>query len=178
MRSTMPKNSKKQIDQDEKKIILALQKNSKESIDIIAKKCGFSRQKVWRIIKRLEKNKTIWGYSAVVDDEKVDRHSYIMLIKRSNEPLSSVTDKIINQTIEKRGEDIGVYVECSRVLHGIYDWLICFTAPDIRGAKKFSEMFNREYPKLINEIHILENIFTVKNSGVLNPDIIKLKEYF
>jgi DNA-binding Lrp family transcriptional regulator len=174
----MPKNSRKQIDADEKRVIAELQKNAKESIDLIANKCGFSRQKVWRIIKRLEKNKTIWGYHAVIDDEKVNRHSYIMLIKRSNEPLSSATDKIINQTIEKRGMEIGVNVECSRVLHGIFDWFICFTAPGIREAKKFSEMFNREYPNYINEIHILENIFTVKNSGVLNPDITKLKEYF
>ena len=55
----MPKNSSEQIDVDEKKVIRELQRNSKESIDKIAKKCGFSRQKVWRIIKRLEKNKTI-----------------------------------------------------------------------------------------------------------------------
>ena len=64
----MPKNSREQIDADEKKVIKELQKNSKESSDKIAKKCGFSRQKVWRIIKKLEKNKTIWGYFAVVDN--------------------------------------------------------------------------------------------------------------
>ena len=174
----MSKNSRKQIDKDEKMVITYLQQNAKESIDIIAKKCGFSRQKVWRIIKRLEKNKTIWGYHAVIDDEKVDRHSYIMLIKRSNEPMSTAIDKIISQTIEQRGQEIDVNVECSRVLHGIYDWFLCITAPDIREAKRFSEMFNREYPKLIDEIHILENIFTVKNSGVPNPNITKLKEYF
>ena len=56
----MPKSSKEQIDLDEKKVVSELQRNSKESIDVIAKRCGFSRQKVWRIIKRLEKNKTIW----------------------------------------------------------------------------------------------------------------------
>jgi len=67
----MPKSSKKQIDDDEKVVVQKLQKNSKESIDKIAKKCGFSRQKVWRIIKRLEKNKTIWGYHAIVDNKKI-----------------------------------------------------------------------------------------------------------
>ncbi|MBU0496719.1 MAG: Lrp/AsnC family transcriptional regulator [Candidatus Thermoplasmatota archaeon] len=174
----MPKNSRKQIDQDEKKIIAYLQRNAKESIDTIAKKCSFSRQKVWRIIKRLEKTKTIWGYHAVIDDDKVNRHSYIMLIKRSNEPMANSTDKIINQTMEKRGAEINVDVECSKLLHGIYDWFVCFTAPDIREAKKFSEIFNREYPNLISEIHILENIFTVKNSGVINPNITQLKDYF
>ena len=42
----MPKSSKEQIDFDEKKVIKELQKNSKESIDKIAKKCGFSRKQV------------------------------------------------------------------------------------------------------------------------------------
>ena len=51
----MPKSSKTQIDKDEKKVIHELQKNAKESIDTIALRCNFSRQKVWRIIKRLEK---------------------------------------------------------------------------------------------------------------------------
>jgi len=56
----MAKSSKKQIYEDELKVIAELQKNAKESINIIAKKCGFSRQKAWRIIKKLEEDKTIW----------------------------------------------------------------------------------------------------------------------
>ena len=90
----MSKNSREQIDADEKKVIRELQKNSKESIDKIAKRCGFSRQKVWRIIKRLEKNKTIWGYYAVVDNEKLDMKRYIMLIKRSNKPIMDAINLI------------------------------------------------------------------------------------
>ena len=66
----MPKSSTHQIELDEIKVIEELQKNSKESIDNIAKKCGFSRQKVWRIIKRLEKNDTIWGYHAVISEDR------------------------------------------------------------------------------------------------------------
>ena len=49
------------ITEDEKKVLDALEKNGKESIDDIAKRCKFSRQKVWRIIKHFEENKTIWG---------------------------------------------------------------------------------------------------------------------
>jgi len=52
----MAKSSKKQIYEDELKVIAELQKNAKESIDVISKKCGFSRQKTWRIIKGLEGN--------------------------------------------------------------------------------------------------------------------------
>jgi Lrp/AsnC family transcriptional regulator len=90
----MAKRSFKQIEEDEKKILIHLQKNARESIDEIAKKCGFSRQKVWRIIKRLEENKEIWGYRAVVDNEKLGVQRYIMLIKRSVEPIDDAISKI------------------------------------------------------------------------------------
>ena len=46
----MARSSIKQIANDETKIINELKKNARESIDTIADKCGFSRQKVWRII--------------------------------------------------------------------------------------------------------------------------------
>ena len=67
----MSKSSIKQIELDEKKVMNALQRNARGSIDKIAVDCGFSRQKVWRIIKRLEENKTIWGHYTVIDDEKL-----------------------------------------------------------------------------------------------------------
>ncbi len=67
----MSKSSKDQIKQDEKKILSELVKNSKENIDTIAKHCGFSRQKAWRLIKQLEEKKLIWGYIAIFDDQKI-----------------------------------------------------------------------------------------------------------
>ena len=159
----MPKNSREQIDADEKMVLEELQKNSKESIDGIAKKCRFSRQKVWRIIKRLEKNKTIWGYCAVVDNEMLKRNRYIMLIKRSNKPLGDTIDKIVDLTMHVKGKDFGVEVVSSSYLHGRYDWMVIFTAFDIKNAKKFSELLKKEYRQAISEIHLLEDIFSVKN---------------
>ena len=44
----MSKSSREQIEQDEKKLLSELVKNSNENIDTIAKHCGFSRQKTWR----------------------------------------------------------------------------------------------------------------------------------
>jgi len=59
----MAKSSKEMIFHDEIKVMDALERHSKGSIDEVAKSCGFSRQKVWRIIKDLEKRKVIWGLS-------------------------------------------------------------------------------------------------------------------
>jgi len=49
----MPKSSVKQIEQDEKRILDELTKNANKTINDIAETCGFSRQKVWRVIRNL-----------------------------------------------------------------------------------------------------------------------------
>ena len=46
-------NSKIENDKDEMKVLLEIRKNASNSIDQIAKKCGFSRQKVSRIIDNI-----------------------------------------------------------------------------------------------------------------------------
>ena len=174
----MPKSSKKQTSEDEKKLLKILQKNSGVSIESIAKKCGFSKQKVGRIKKRLEKNKTIWGYSAVVDDEKLDVKRYMMLFKKSTQPTGDAINKIINLTVQQKSEQIGVDILSGGYLHGKYDWVVIFTAEDIINAKKLGEILLTEYPKMISEVEIIEYVFTLKEGGIVNPEIEKIREFF
>jgi DNA-binding Lrp family transcriptional regulator len=174
----MAKSSKKQIDQDEKRVIEQLQRNSNESIDKIAKTCGFSRQKVWRIIKRLENNKTIWGYTAIPDKEKQGVRHYIMLIKRSNEPAGEIIGEIIDGFKKYAGKNLGIFVQTACMLQGEYDALLCFTAKDISVAKRFTEFINKKYSSYIKDIMMLEDIFSVKISGMINPKVDDLKEFF
>jgi len=173
----MPKSSRKQIDNDEKKILRELQKNSKESIDKIAKKCGFSRQKVWRIIKRLEKNKTIWGYRAVVDDEQINMKTYILLIKGRRLPIDNPAEKdIVERTMDKLGERIGVIVEDSIWLHGDYDWIMSFMAEDLKTAKRFYEALAQQYGENISELKLMETIVKLKKGGFDNPRVASSKK--
>jgi len=174
----MAKSSRKQIDQDEKRVIEQLQRNSNESIDKIAKTCGFSRQKVWRIIKRLENNKTIWGYTAIPDKEKQGVHHYIMLIKRSNEPLGPVINDMLDAFKKYAGKNLGVFVQTACLLQGEYDIMMCFTAKDIGVAKRFIEYLNKKYSTYIKDIMMLEDIFSVRICGIMNPKVEELKEFF
>ncbi len=173
----MAKSSKEQIDNDEKIILRELQKDSKESIDTIAKKCGFSRQKVWRIIKRLEKNKTIWGYHAVVDNEKINQKPYFILAKKGIIPVKETADKIVARGIEKEAEEIGVTIRASHYLHGCYDWQICFTAENIVVAKRFCERLKALYFPIIKDLELLETVFVVKQCCVENPDLKDLMSF-
>lgn len=173
----MPKVSARQIEIDEKRVIRELQKDSNQSIDSIAKRCGFSRQKVWRMIKKLEKSKIIWGYHAVVDNEKLLLKKYIMLIKKTNVSMAKLVDIIISRQIEQNAEDIGVTISSSTYLHGSFDWQLTFTATDIKQAKRFCETFIRLYQSYVAEMVLLEEIFPVNECNIQNPNIKKLKEF-
>ena len=138
----------------------------------------FSRQKVSRVKKRLEKDKTIWGYNAVFDDEKLDVKRYILLVKRSSKPIGDAINKITQLTAEKRGRKVGINVLSVGYLHGRYDVAIVFTAEDIKHAKKFSEILVAEGANLLSEVELMEFIFLLREGGITNPEIKKFKEFF
>lgn len=175
----MAKSSAKQIIEDEKKILKEFSRNANKSINEIAKDCGFSRQKVWRVIKNLEKNKTIWGYTTVIDEAKQGLKSYILFIKRSNQPIDNETvERITKREIAKKTASLGVEVANSIYTNGAYDWVICFTAKDIKEAKRFVEILTKAFYKHISEIQLLEEMFAVQKCGIQNPEIQKLKDFF
>ena len=174
----MAKSNKKQIYEDELKVIAELQKNAKENIDTISKNCGCSRQKVWRIIKKLEEDKSIWGYAAVVNEEKQGLKSYMILIKRTTLPLDKkLVDKIIRRQLENSASKIDIKIEHSMLTHGTFDCVICFKAKDMMHAKKFSEIVNETYWGYIGESHMMEKLFPIRIQGILNPEIEKLKQF-
>ena len=174
----MPKSSQEQIDNDDRKIISQMQINSKESIDKIAKKCGFSRQKVWRTIKRLEKNKIIWGYSVIVDNEKNDLNHYIVLFRRSTLPIDdNMQNAICKEKLDYYFPETNVTVLDVFYVNGKYDWVVSFTAPGIREMKMFCEKCMRKFGKYIIEYDVLETIVPVRISGIKNPIIDEKSTY-
>ena len=174
----MAKSSFKQIEKDEKKIILELQRNARGSIDKIANRCNFSRQKVWRIMNKLEKNQKIWGYTVVTDDGKTGVKRYFVLIKRTTTPLTKdLAEKIIKREVEKSAEAEGITIESSFFVHGNYDWIICFTAENLKYAKKFCDIVQNAYHGHIENLALLENMFAIRKNNLLNPNREGLKDF-
>ncbi len=174
----MAKKSKKEIERDENKILHELLIDSSQNIDTIGKKLGFSRQKVWRNIKRLKADGVIWGYTAVVNEDKLGMKNYFALIKRSMNPLSEeLTSKIIERDIEHTAKKIGVTIENSCYTHGNYDWIIGFFAENVKQAKKFCEILYKTYLMYIADIQLLEELFWIRKHGLLNPNKEQLKEF-
>ena len=174
----MSKNSRDQIDQDEKKVLSELVKNSKENIGTIAKHCGFSRQKTWRFIKQLKAKGLIWGYTAIFNEEKVGLTHFMIMIKRTTKKLEEATaNKIVSRKIEDLVAEIGITIESSSYVHGEYDWVLTFTAEDIKQAKKFSDSVIALHPGVIEKITIMQTLMFIRKQYILNPDKSKLKDF-
>jgi DNA-binding Lrp family transcriptional regulator len=174
----MSKSSREQIDQDEKKILSELVKNSKENIDTIAKHCGFSRQKVWRAIKQMEASGLIWGYSSIFDEQKIGQHHFILMIKRTMKKMDEkVVDIIVSSKTNDLAKELEVAIESSFYTHGEYDWIMTITAENILQAKKFSDALITLYPSGTEKITILETLMFIRKHYILNPERTKLKEF-
>jgi Lrp/AsnC family leucine-responsive transcriptional regulator len=174
----MAKSSKEQIEQDEKKLLSELVKNSKENIDTIAKHCGFSRQKTWRMMKQLEAKKLIWGYTAIVNEEKLGLTHFIVMIKRSSKKLDETTvNKIVSRRLEDLVAKIGITIESSAYVHGEYDWVLMFTAKDILQAKQFCDQVVALHPGIINKITIMQTMMFIRKQYILNPEKVRLKNF-
>jgi len=173
----MAKTSKDQILLDENKVLDSLEQHSKDSVDEIAKSCGFSRQKVWRIIKDLEKRKIIWGYTAVTDEKAKNLKHFTLLVKRTNIPLDDDIRKEVSfDKIDSRIINL-IKIENIYTTHGIADFIFTFYAPDIISAKKFvSKLFSRHNTH-IKECFILETLLPIRIQGFKNPQIKDLVHY-
>ncbi len=174
----MSKSSRNQIEQDEKKILFELVKNSNENIDTISKHCGFSRQKTWRFIKQLEAKKLIWGYTAVFDEAKIGFEHFILMIKRSTKPFAEKNvDIIISRKLEDAAKELEITIENSSYVHGEYDWIITFISKEIKQAKKFSDLVVSLHSGSIEKITIMQTMMFIRKQYILNPDRRKLKEF-
>lgn len=177
----MPKNSREMMEEDEIIVLNILERHAKESIEEIAKRCGFSRQKVWRIIKHLEENKVIWGYTAVADEDVENLKHFVLLLKRTILPFDDATRK---EVIEEDLADLlppsmknSVKVENVYLTHGKYDAVVTLYAPDLVTAKKVLDAISQSLSKYFEEYLLLETLFPIRKQGLKNPRIKILAEY-
>jgi DNA-binding Lrp family transcriptional regulator len=162
---------------DEIKVMDALEQHAKENIDEIAKSCKFSRQKVWKIIKDLEKRKIIWGYTAVTDETAKNLKHFTVLAKRNTVPFG---DEVRKEIILRQLDDYPMHIvkiENIYLTHGIADWIITFYAPDIVTGKKFIEETFARFSKYLQEYSLIETLVPVRKHGLKNPRIKDLVEY-
>jgi len=173
----LTKTSKETMRDDEIKVLNIMEHHAKENVNEIGKRCGISPQRVARIIKNLEKEKIIWGYSAISDGTLRDFKHFVVLAKRNTVPLGEeIRKEIILRKLDDYPMDI-IRIENIYLTHGITDWIFTFYAPDIISAKRFVDETFARFSKYLQEFNIVETLVPVRKQGLKNPRIKELVEY-
>jgi len=159
------------------KILDELLIDARQGIQKIAKKCNTYRQRVWREIKKMEENNTIWGYTAVVDEEKIGWKLFMLLMK-----MKPLTEEQVGEQIERHRTDVpgklAVRLIDAYYINGTYDWVVIFAAKDWVTARKYYDNIRKGYKKtLIEKPEMVDIIFSTIRWGKINPEIEKLYEF-
>lgn len=172
----MAKNSVEKILQDKNKLIKELTENARQSTNELSDKLGFSRQKIWRMIKDIEESGDIWGYSAVVENYGDNYNIYFALIKQNIPYLSNIGEIIKNVKADNSGK-IGVKLIGLFYTNGPYDGICMFAAKELKDAKKYLGYITKQYKDFVISIDLVENVFPLVKCGIVNPKIDELKNY-
>ncbi|MGC9307228.1 MAG: Lrp/AsnC family transcriptional regulator [Thermoplasmatota archaeon] len=151
--------------------------DARQSLQKIAEKCDTYRQKVWREQNKLEESHAIWGYTAVVDEEKLGWRLFMVLLK-----TRPMTTEFAQHQIQRIREDIPgtMAVRLIDVYHltGTYDWIVVFAAKNWATARKYFDNLRKAYwESLLEKPELCSVAFTPIRWGKVNPELENLQEF-
>lgn len=119
------------LDSIDHQLLLLLQEDCKQTTKELATKLNLSLTAVYERIKKMEKNRVISKYVALVDREQVGRVfmviSYIKIKTHSRESIINFENKI---------KEMPEVLECFHV-SGEYDYVLKISVKDMEGYREF-----------------------------------------
>ena len=162
---------------ERKDIISCLLDDPTRSVREIAKELNCTRQSVWKKKKELEDNNTIWGYTAVIDDIKLNNIVFVILMKMK--PLDRKLAEILIGRIS--GKDVsreGIRLIDVFSVNGEFDWIIRFSTCDHTTARKYYDTLRIVYEDYLLEKPLMVDVnFIMKAEGKRNPHMSKLMDF-
>jgi Lrp/AsnC family leucine-responsive transcriptional regulator len=149
------------LDYIDKKLLMLLQKDAKQTNKELSAQLGMSVTAVYERIKKLEKDNIIKKYVALVSKSKVDQafvaFCHVKLVKHSQELV---------KRFEKEVTSINEVLECYHI-SGDYDYLLKVHVKDMEAFRQFmvSKLTNI---KDIGSTHSMFMISQVKHDTAFN----------
>jgi DNA-binding Lrp family transcriptional regulator len=155
-------------------LLKCLLENPTQSMSKIAEKTNMHRRTVWQMKKDLEKEKTIWGYTAIVDEQKINRVVYIVQF-RTKPFTKTFADLIIKRLTSGVPITLGIRLIDVYFMYGEYDVFIKFSAPNHETARNYCENLRVAYKDHFLETpRIFDLNFSLVQEGKLNPELTKI----
>lgn len=135
------------LDTKDKRILLELDRNSRQPISMIAKKVGLSKEVVNYRMKRLTEKGIIKGFHAVIDTSSIGYKIYRMFIKFQN--VSPETEKEITDYLKSLSS-----VGWIAAYEGFYDIAVLFWAKDVYDFRDIYDQVLDNYGKYFQDYYI------------------------
>ncbi len=139
------------LDQIDKEILVLLQKDAHITTKELSGHLNLSATPVYERVRRLEKEKIIKNYVAVIDREKVEKDLMVFCSIRLKEH-----GKALGQSFVEKIQQMPEVMECYNI-SGDYDFLLKVLVKDMRAYQSF----------LMNSLATLENIGSTQSNFVM-----------
>ncbi|MDT0539898.1 Lrp/AsnC family transcriptional regulator [Croceitalea sp. P059] len=140
------------LDTTDQKLLTLLQEDCKKTTKQYALSLGLSTTAVYERIKRLDREKVITNYVALVDKEKVNRNftvlCHIKLIQHTKENVLR---------FEKQVQQLNEVAECIHV-SGDYDYILTIHVKDMEAYREF----------MVHKLTAIDQIGSTQSSFVMN----------
>lgn len=147
------------------------------SVKDLAKRMCTYRQKVWREKKELEDKHVVWGYTAVVDETKLN-HGLFMLLFKGKPMNKEFVDLFIERIRSNEFAKLGVRLINVLYVNGEYDYIVMFSSPDITVARRYYDALRSVYDEFLLEKPVMVNInFTAIREGKKNPELKRMYDF-
>lgn len=161
----------------QRRLLHRLLEDPTRSVRAIAAELRSYRQRVWRHKRALERDRVVWGYTAVIDESKLGGVMYVVLMKMvpMDGPLAEL---IISRQTGSEFHRQEVRLVNVLYVNGEYDWLVMFTAKDHATARRYYDSLRVAYGDyLIDKPHIIDVNFALVREGKVNPNLGGLREF-
>ena len=85
--------------------------------------------------------------------------------------------EILTTRLDDLLPDSKIQIENIEYVHGSYDGIFSFLAPDLITAKKFCDRFKETFNPYVGSVELLEGIFFIRNQRLRNPNLDKIINY-
>ncbi|MGB7261383.1 MAG: Lrp/AsnC family transcriptional regulator [Albidovulum sp.] len=127
------------LDEIDRRILRALQRDASESIDVLADKVGLSRNACWRRIKMLEAAGTITKRVALVNPEALDLGLTVIVLIRTGQHETDWLEKF-DKAVRTMPEIMGAYR-----MAGELDYMLKIRVASVKDYDRF-------YQRLISKV--------------------------
>lgn len=158
-------------------VLDALLDDPTKSVGEIAQELNSYRQGVWRRKKKLEEDKIIWGYTAVIDQKKIGHQMYLVLFKMK--PMSrGFADLIVDRIQKNAPRSLGARLIDLFYVNGEYDWIMRFSAKNHATARRYYDTLRVAYEEYLLEKPVMVDVnFIVVAEGKSNPEMEELYDF-